>query len=554
MSGVRRPGTTRLNRRRLLGATAAGSAAFLAACGKRDTNKGAAVSSAAAQNPRSGGTLVTRLNNDLFNYDISGNGKSEPNPYAIAVAYDPLLRIQEGSNVPFGQNNLKSNLAESWEVSTDASSFTFHLRKGVKFADLPPACGRELTSADVKWSYEYHSRSGDFANNKKLPVPSFGSMLDGLQQVETPDPYTVIVRFKAPSAPFLSYSGIYALPILAHEIYDQDGNFSSHIVGSGPYQLDPKTSQKGARWVLKRNPGYWASGKPYVDEIDYLVLMDDASAYAAFQAKQLDILKEVADPVAVANIKRANPGAVAQDYVSPEPDGFYVSVRRPPFSDVRLRQAISLGMDRDQFVKVFTQGKGGWSIPAAFPGSWTQDEIKQILKFDPAQAKQLVSQAGYSNRLDVDLTLQAGTDPAEVELLQAQLKQVGININIKQVDKATGSKLLHSGDFTILPTPQTMKGDPDSRLFGSYHSTSPGNYIGLKDPKMDAFIEAERSEADPTMRVQRVKDASRYLAENYLSFAFSTKTGATFWYPYVKNYADNWQAWDWNAANIWLEK
>ena len=204
---------------------------------------------------------------------------------------------------------------------------------------------------------------------------------------------------------------------------------------------------------------------------------------------------------------------------------------------------------------MFTKGKGGWSIPAGFPDSWTQEEIRRILRYDPAAAKRLVAEAGFPDGLDVELSAEAGSLPiAVLELLQAQLKKSAINITIKRMDKATGSKVLHSGDFAIFPTPQTFKGDPDSRLFGSYHSSSPGNYIGLKDPKLDGLVNAERREPDPARRRELVKDASRYLAENGLSFAFYGGTGASFWHSHVKNYADNWQQWDWNAAEVWLDR
>jgi ABC-type transport system substrate-binding protein len=500
-----------------------------------------------------GGKLAARLNVDLFDYDITGNGKSEPNPYAIALAYDSLLTIEQGPKVGYGQTTLKPRLAASWEVPSDASAFTFHILKNVRFGQFPPVNGRPLTAEDVKWSYEYHSRTGNVAA-RGLPDASFASMLDGLDGIDTPDPYTAVIRFKQPFAPFLNYSALYALPILPREIFEQDGSFSNRIVGTGPFQLDYASSQKGSRWVFKRNPTYWRAGHPYIDEVDYLVLPDDSSAYAAFKVKQLDVLKAVTDVVAVETIKRDSPAAVAQDYVDPQPPGTYLSVRRPPFNDARLRQAFGFAIDRDEFLKVFTHGGGGWSIPCGFPDSWTQEEIKQVLKYNPDGAKRIVAEAGYPDGLDVVLSAQDASLPISMlELLQAQLKKAAINVTIKRIDKATGSKALHGGDFTIFPTPQTFKGDPDSRLFGSYYSTSPGNYVGLKDPKFDSLVNAERQEADAAKRRDLIKDASRYLAVNGLSFAFFGGTGASFWHPRIKNYADNWQIWDWNAADIWLE-
>src|SRR5581483_9525839 len=158
-----------------------------------------------------------------------------------------------------------------WETP-DAQTFTFHLRPDVKWANTAPVNGRPLTSADVKWTYEYASRTGAFKGNKQLPTPSFGILLEGLQSIETPDDHTVVFHFENPYAPFVNYAYDRGLQIVPHEIFDQDGSLSKHMVGTGPFMLDESASQHGSRWVFRKNPGYWQSGKPYVNEIDYLVI------------------------------------------------------------------------------------------------------------------------------------------------------------------------------------------------------------------------------------------------------------------------------------------
>src|SRR5438093_1422905 len=115
--------------------------------------------------PRYGGVFNIAYE-DPFDWDLSYNGKSTPNQYGIAVATNGLTRFKSGPEVEFTDNVLLPDLAESWEVSPDAKTLTFHLRKGVKYQDLPPLNGREFTSADVKWTLEYRSRSGAF---QKLP-------------------------------------------------------------------------------------------------------------------------------------------------------------------------------------------------------------------------------------------------------------------------------------------------------------------------------------------------------------------------------------------------
>jgi peptide/nickel transport system substrate-binding protein len=541
----------RLNRRTLLaGSVAATSALYLAACGRSGSARSSGASGAASQ-PKSGGTLSTPLKTDFFDFDASGNGKSVPNPSAFMLACDTVVGFQQGPDTPFGTNLVTPNLAERWE-QLDPTVYTFHLRESVRFANIAPVNGRAFTSADIKWSYEYHSRTGPLAS-ANLPPANYDSMFEGLQSIETPDDSTVVLRFAKPLAPFLNYNFTYALPMYPHEIYDQYGKFSDQLAGTGPYQLDQSQSQHGTRWTFKKNPNYWQSGKPYLDEIHFLVLQDDSSRYSAFETGQLQLIRGIDDVQAATTIKRASPNAVFQEGIDPQAQGLYISHRKPPFSDVRLRRALSLALDRDEFIHTFSGGRGGWAMSDSLPDLWTDQEARRILKYDPAQAKQLLSDAGYPNGLDVELTLMQGTaPPAAMELLQAQFKKAGINMTIKPVDKATGSTLLHSGNFTLLPTVQLIFADLDSRLYVNYYSTSPSNYIGIKDPELDRLIEAQRRETDATRRRDALRAATRYMNENAVSLALYPRPLTTLWQPALKGYADNWQQQNLNAPGIWL--
>ena len=120
-------------------------------------------------------------------------------------------------------------------------------------------------------------------------------MFEGLERIETPDETTVFVRFAQPFAPFLSYATTYGTLILPREIYDQDGSFQKHIAGSGPMQVDPGAMQHGSRWIFRRNPAYWADGRPYVDGVTYVVTKDPSTQYAAFQTRQIDVIRAVVD-------------------------------------------------------------------------------------------------------------------------------------------------------------------------------------------------------------------------------------------------------------------
>jgi len=241
--------------------------------------------------PKTGGVLNVPVTNDPTTWDMTIS-RSTPNSPGAAMAYDPLLTWKTGSDVDYNEGVLIPKLAERWEVSRDARSYTFHLRKGVKFADAPPLNSRELTSADVKWSYEYASRTGAF-KDKNLPPAEFDFMFEGLDRIETPDRYTAVVHFKAPFAPFLNYSAADWNLVMPQELYAMEGNLQDNMLGTGPFQLDTAGSQKGTRWAWKKNPSYWEPGKPFLDQVRWIVIKEDATMYAAFQTKQVDLLETI---------------------------------------------------------------------------------------------------------------------------------------------------------------------------------------------------------------------------------------------------------------------
>ena len=182
--------------------------------------------------PRTGGVLTARQTSDPNDFDPTG--KPTNNRSVMCQCYDSLLSFKATPDNPYNDVVLQPGLAEKWEAP-DGVTFTFHLRKGVQFHDLKPVNGREVTSADLKWSMEYISRSGQFKGDKKLFPALYSDSFQGLASIETPDPYTVVYKFTDPLAPFLNYCAAEWNPVLAHEIYEQDGNFSKTLVGTGPF-------------------------------------------------------------------------------------------------------------------------------------------------------------------------------------------------------------------------------------------------------------------------------------------------------------------------------
>ena len=557
--GLKIHGQKRLGRRRALGVAAVGvgSAAFAAACGSKKTSGTAGSSASQAGKPKYGGVLSINATEPAVLDPAPKNSQFVPQ---MRLTNDTLLDFKVGPDVKYTDIVLTGRLADRWE-SPDPNTYVFHLHPGVKMANVPPVNGRDLTPADIQWTFNYLTRSGPL---KSLPPAPVSDLYQGLQSVDAPDQNTVVFHFAKPFAPFLAYSALNLSTILAHEIFDQDGDFTKHAVGSGPWQINQAETQHGSHWTFDKNPNYFVQGRPYIDQIKWLFLGDDATIAAAFSTKQIDrISANILTPALVQQIDNADPGAIK--FPHPDNNGYliYMNSSRPPLNDMRVRKAISYAIDRDEFIKSFAEGgQGSWALSAARAGLFTDQEIKQIVQFDLNQAKSLVAAAGYPNGVDLAMYY-ANNQYGNVhvlrhELLQAQLKKAGINITLKGTDGATEGKLRRSGDYQISMTPggPGYTADLDSGLYGTYYPGASGNYSRANDPQLTPLLDAQRQELDPAKRKDILRQAVRRV--NEVPWALGLVWGQTtdMWQSYLKNFYMDLglvQMGD-NFLNSWLEK
>lgn len=507
--------------------------------------------------PRPGGMLTLREPADPFNWDISRSTSSQ-NMVGVMVAYSRLVNWKNGPDIPQNSTELEPELAERWEMSSDARTFTFELRKAARFANQPPLNGREVSADDVRWTLEYFTRSGQFAG-KGLPRSEFISMLTDFDRVEVVSPHTVKVHFKRPFAPFLNYAAAERTVILPKEIAERPNGFEDFILGSGPFQLDTDKSLKGSHWVWKKNPDYFEPGKPYIDQLRFLILPEEATVYAAFGTRQIDILTVNIAQQGASEIKRIAPNAVFFEYETNFPWSPYMNQRVRPFSDERVRRAFSLALDREEMVRVLNGGRGRPQMPTVFNDYFTPDEVKQLQPHNPDEARRLLSEAGYGNGVELEIPIQQGAAQGQeyatlLQLIQAQAKKVGFNVTLKQVDQPAFAAALRSDTFQfILQTGLNFRWDIDTSM-AYYHPDSNNNYTGTRDPELTRLVEAQRAEPDPAKRREIVKTAARLIATRAYDVGLFSRIRYEVWHPHVKGYGPHWNLTRPIPINIWLDR
>ena len=502
--------------------------------------------------PKTGGTLRIRNTTDMTDWNMRINGQNSNNVNGIRLAYDSLLQqvVTPYPNINYFDKTVAPELAERWNVSADAKTFTFYLKKGVKYANIAPVNGRELTSADVKWSYHYTSSSGDFSD---LKASQNGFMWAGLQSITTPDDYTVVIKFKDGFAPFLTYASSAFNPIYPKELLELEGDFSTNIVGTGPFQHSEADTQKGTRAVFTKNPTYRDADSIYLDDIRYLVLPEDATAFAAFQTRQLDVMNSSSGQ-GIKDLAAQNPEALRHDFPG-TPRYVLMNYLFEPFQSQLVRKAISLAIDRDEFIKVIGGGTYGLAGANTFVDIFTQEEIKALQPFDREKAKQLLTEAGYPNGFTYALLTDLGTDQERslAQLLQAQLKTVGITVEFDVRPRAEVSRDRKKGLFEMHWFGEYPRPDADYSLYGYYYPDQRLNYTSVKDEKLKGFIEAQRREGDPTKRRAIMKEAITYINQEAFGIAIARSPNAFFWHPYVKNYTAHLDQ-GYSTINAWIDK
>jgi len=486
---------------------------------------------AAAQTPKPGGTLISAQATEATGLDpqlVPALSRSRRSP----LMYSQLVRFDE-TMTP------RPELAESWETSKDGLAWTFRLREGVKFHD-----GQEMTSADVKFTFDRLF--------EKSPGKSDFIAVD---RVEPAGKYAVKFTTREPFAGLLAALGGFWGFIISEAGIKKHGDLNKAALGTGPFMLaDWKVEQQ---LVLKKHPGYFKKGQPYVDELIVRTIPDEANIVAALRTGQIqhafiednknyNLLK---DEKSLTGYRSSRLG---YDYLN-------ITATRGPLKDVRVRQAISWAVDRSQVLRVAAAGFGRLTAPATAPMRQWQLPEEAWMKYykpDVEKAKKLMAEAGQSGGFTVKCMV-IPTFPTMVSgapVIANQLKRIGITMEIENVEYAIWIKrwLAHDFDMTMNTTPGYA--DPDTAFFRALHSTKGQNWNSWSVPELDALLEDGRRTMDQKKRKEIYDRVQIMILENVPHLWLFSADTIDFTQANVKGFKQHPTTLLYGLDSAWLDK
>ncbi|WP_432020492.1 ABC transporter substrate-binding protein [Streptomyces sp. 1222.5] len=478
---------------------------LLTACGSDGDDSGSGTGQ-----PKSGGTLTFAVGSDAGCVDPQQVASNET-IYSVRQIVDSLTDQdpKTGKIVPW--------LAKSWDISSDTTTFTFHLRSGVTFSD-----GSKLTAQVVKDNFD--------------AVPKLGALgtlaegyLSGVKSTTVVDPLTVKVTFSQPNAQFLQATSTHSLGIESSASVKKtpQQKCSDGVIGSGPFVL--KRYVQNQSITLAKRTGYaWGSslwskkGEAYLDKLVFKVVPEAGVRAGSLQSGQVDAVSSVgkANEAAlkggqVTLRRRANPGVVF---------GLGLNNSRPLFKDAKVRQAILYAIDRQQIADtVFPTGtQPATSVLAHTTPDYT--DLASGLTFDAAKAKSLLDGAGWRTGGDgirakdgkkLSLTIKwfpnAATNQPALELIQQQLKAVGVEVVLKQLQITQFAPTLQSGEYDAV-WGNVTRADPD--ILRSSFSTKLANFYRLPASSLDSTLSEQAATVEAAKRRQLVTQAQRLIVQN----------------------------------------
>lgn len=492
--------------------------------------------------PKYGGTLTFGVHNDIK--------KTDPHKALDEVEWQLATLVCESLTFSSKTGEPRPALAESWDISPDGKTYTFHLRKGVKFHN-----GREMTAEDVKW------------NMNRILDPKVGAVHYAkyeavIDSVEVVDSHTVKFTMKQPNAGFVAayfgYGGY--CTVMAPESANADGSIT-HPVGTGPFEFVEWKTNDYIKY--KKFKDYWQKDLPYLDEIILKPVKDQTVRMTALRTGELDMVMMLSVHEVAKLMKKSHPDYVLNLDAAAERLFVHFNCFKPPFNDVRVRRAVAYGINKkDMLGGIYNDIGETMNQVFTSESPWYRSEVPAFDR-DVEKAKALLKEAGYPNGLDVEL-LTTNTYPEflmAAQIMQEQLKDIGMRVKLDVnewntvVDKDVNMKYSFAiASWSAIPDPELIY--PLNFVPGCAYAFLTGK--GYDNPTLTELIMQGGREMDLSKRKEIYAKAAAILVEDAPWIWLVGSSNPVGWRSYVKGFAPQVRMIlayaDGGLAYTWLDK
>lgn len=455
-------------------------------------------------NPKSGGVLRYGITMRPPHFDLHQSGTIN-NLGAMAVMFDNLIRRDPRDS----GKTIIPDLAHSWDISKDGTTYTFMLRKGVLFHD-----GAELTAADVKATFDRIAKPP-----QGISIPR-SILFKAVSGITAPDKYTVQFKLGEPRPPNFIMSAIASgWNVIVRKKTLEDNNYDLRKVqiypGTGPFRSVKYVENEV--WVMEKSKDYWNNPLPYLDGIEfYHAVPFSTELGSSILSGRTDYIR-ITDPVTVRKAKEM-PGFKTAQFNQSVIQGVWLNHKKPPLNDARVRRALHLTFDRPALIDVVKDVTpmqvGGFIYPFSEFATPKEELFKRLgYQSDTTaavkEAKALMAAAGYKDGLKQPLDFLVRSVPSFKlwgQAIQAMLQEgLGIQCNLRETVESVWFDDVASGhfDLAIGAVVSTLL-DPSDYFNAWYRTGGPQNYSGWSNKQFDALLDQIDREIDPAKRLALV--------------------------------------------------
>ncbi|MCC6961496.1 MAG: hypothetical protein IT301_16735 [Dehalococcoidia bacterium] len=441
------------------------------------------------------------------------------------------------------------------EITDGGQTIIFKIRPDIVWQNRAPVNGRKLESEDVKRTFE-RIKDPQTASPRKANY-------DVVDSIQTPDATTVIFKLKRPSAGLLAAMADQYDLIVPKEWFGKQITQADQVVGTGPYELTEYGVGKGFK-LRRRSDGYWKPNTAWIDGIDYTDIgAEGGPVVNALRSGQIDAGAITPEEVAAFE---ADKNFKVIRFVGNSRDVVQINHKRAPYTDVRVRKAVFLALERKKIYQSVFGGLGavgGPVTPAATYWALPEKELLTLPGFrsdrdaDIAEAKKLMAAAGLGNgHTDTIRTVSRAQVNEVNDMNVPALKKIGFNLSVDDVGTDFGPLIQfeNARSYNIATSVKQSGIDPDLQLLLYHYTTGSRNYCDFSDPDIDKLLEKQSVEFDQNARREIVYDIQRKLIENPGPGWIGSRGGAIAVRSTVHNYTfPNWPDDYHRAENLWLD-